>query len=149
MPINSRTLSILFLISFFYLGCLNNDPHKSDFIRLSSNADSAKNMYVLYVSASDTNRKMFRSYANDGSLLGISFFYKRKKDGHWVEYFDGKVSYEGDFVNGHKEGIHKFYFPNGKISLIEEYSRGEKVNIWFYYNEDGTLDRKEEYPPKK
>lgn len=134
--------NISFLV-FFLTSCShkkNENVYDPDnYIRITSVKDSIKEMRVVLVSGIDVNRNMIRTYYNDGSLMGISYYYNRKKDGHWVQFLESKLSYEGDYSNGKKTGTHKYYFPNGKPFLIEEYKNGQLVSKTEYTVEGEVL----------
>ena len=135
---------------FFIVSCNPvTDQDQLTFTRVTSDSDSIQNMYVVYRLKSDTNRTMVKTYWDNGNVQAISFFYKGKKDGYWVQYFeDGKISFEGGFVGDQKAGTHKIYFTEGTLSIKEEYDKDNKVDTWYYYNPDGSLLRTEEYPKK-
>lgn len=60
-------------------------------------------------------------------------------------YPDGKVSSEGNMVNGKPEGYWKTYYPNGKVK-----SEGNRKNfvldsVWKFYTEDGKIQQEFSY----
>jgi antitoxin component YwqK of YwqJK toxin-antitoxin module len=131
------------------LACKNDTSKDSlfegkNYIKVSSDKDSVLNMQVTYMHKNDENQHMLKSYWDNGKLQAVSYFNKGVKVGDWKQFFDdGKLSFEGGFLNGLKHGTHKIYHSNGKLLAVEEYDKGEEVKIWYYYNEDGTLNRKE------
>ena len=98
-----------------------------------------------------------------------------KKTGFWkVLYENGKIRYEGNFVNDHPVGEFKRYYPNGtmqammmysddsktafarlfydngKIAAEGKYTEREKDSVWNYYSSfDGQLTMKENYKEGK
>lgn len=64
-----------------------------------------------------------------------------QKNGYWKSFFtdSGNISFEGNFVNGDADGVHKFYYGNKNIRLIAEYRMGNKHSNWRQYNDDGSL----------
>jgi antitoxin component YwqK of YwqJK toxin-antitoxin module len=125
---------------------LNNIYDSSNFSRTSNNADSAKNMYVIYKSTIQDSLYLYRFYWDNGVIMEISYFKNGIKDGPWSTYFDnGKISFDGMFLNGQKQGIHNIYFRDGGKSAIEKYDKGMKVDLWYYYNPDGSILKTEDY----
>lgn len=69
-----------------------------------------------------------------------------KKEGIWKHYYpNGKLKFEGSFLEGYPDGKHKYYFSNGRIRRIENYAAGNKVGKWKKYDEEGNLDTIIEY----
>ena len=70
--------------------------------------------------------------------------------GDFIDYYlDSTIALEGNYTNGKKEGIFKFYFPNGQLEKIGEYSGDKKNGIWEYYYEDGTQHQIFEFRQKE
>ena len=56
----------------------------------------------------------------------LDIIYQLKRNGEGIEYYDnGKIKYEGNFVNDKYEGEGKFYETNGEI-YIGQFKKGEK-----------------------
>ena len=52
---------------------------------------------------------------------------KKEKNGKGKEYyFNGKLLYEGEYLNDEKKGKGKEYFINGNLHLIDQYLNGKK-----------------------
>ena len=97
-----------------------------------------------------------------------------KKEGMWIEYYDGRISAQrcyvndslsgesidynedGDifiqqtFKNGQENGMYKMYsnYKKGKIVEQGSFIDGNKVGVWEYYIDDGRLNKKVEYTNK-
>lgn len=72
-----------------------------------------------------------------------------RKSGNWQEYYPNtRVKEEGNWTNGLRNGIFKFYKKNGDLDRVEKYEEGELVkddaeaallDIRKEYNEDGSV----------
>lgn len=83
-------------------------------------------------------------------------------------YSDGRISFEGNVINGKKEGFCKYYeesgnvasfgrykndhmvgtwryFKNGRLSYIANYKNGTPSGLWKYYNSNGKISSKGKY----
>jgi antitoxin component YwqK of YwqJK toxin-antitoxin module len=62
------------------------------------------------------------------------------KEGKWQAFYaDGKLKYEGSFLQGNPDGEHKFYFPDGKLKEIEYYVMGIAEKNWKKYDQAGNI----------
>lgn len=96
----------------------------------------------IYHYSTDTNRTMIKTFWQNGELQGRTFFYKGKRDGKWILYFDdGSISDEAFFVNDLPDSLHKSFYRNGKLSKLEKYKVGEKIGVWEYYDTSGNKGR--------
>lgn len=59
-----------------------------------------------------------KEYSKNGNVIGEGKYYFGKKDGTWIEYYDGKIE-EVSYNNGIKNGISKIKYDNGNM---EEFS---------------------------
>ena len=66
----------------------------------------------------------------------INVIYELKKGkGLIKEYYDnGKLKFEGEYLNGEKNGKGKKYYENGKLKFKGEYLNNKKWNVKFYHN---------------
>ena len=64
-----------------------------------------------------------------------------KRDGAWKHYYtnNGKLRFEGKYIDGNPDGKHVYYYPDGKVKEDGRYIVGRKEGDWKYYSEDGTL----------
>src|SRR5690606_3596801 len=96
----------LLLISLLAQSCNSRRSDKSlykqgSYIRISSEADSVRNLYVIYKSIHDTSRTMLKSYWDNGKVQSVGFFFKGERDGPWMQFFDdGYKSFDGYFKQG-------------------------------------------------
>ena len=63
------------------------------------------------------------------------------RDGKWQAFYqDGKLKYEGNYIQGNPDGLHKFYYNNGKIKEEQYYIIGiSREKNWKKYDENGEL----------
>ena len=63
------------------------------------------------------------------------------KDGKWYRYYkvNNQLAFEGLFLQGSKDGKHKYYYPNGNVKEIQYYDAGQKVKSWVKYDKNGEL----------
>lgn len=62
-----------------------------------------------------------------------------EEDGFWKHFRNGTLIFEGNFVDGFSNGIHKWYFDNGKLREIGNYRMGQKQGEWKKFLESGVL----------
>ena len=76
-------------------------------------------------------RWIFKRYRLKGIEYNVSHIikYERKVEEEFIkEYYpDGKMKFEGKYLNNGKNGIRKEYYPNGKLESEEEYLNGKKM----------------------
>lgn len=93
-----------------------------------------------YIEMSETNNVKEKSWYVDGLLQGERIIFNRtrikerssfkdnKLDGKRTLYYDnGKLQEEGDWVNGNREGIAKWYNQEEVVTIQYEYKNGEKI----------------------
>ena len=132
---------MLGLLMIIFASCSKRDGNVYDinnFSRITSDEDSLKEMRVVYLSKIDEAFNMIRTYYNDGSLMGISYYKNHKRTGPWIQFLNSKVSFEGNFLNGMKIGLHKYYYQNGAPYIVEEYQNGKMVSK-VEYSENGVV----------
>ncbi len=80
-------------------------------------------------------------YYKVGNITKKGSYKLDEKNGEWKHIYNdtGSISFEGNFVNGDPDGVHKFYYSNGKIRILANYRMGSKHDSWRKYNDDGTL----------
>ena len=79
-----------------------------------------------------------KTYYENGKLKSIVYYKNDRIDGI-VEYDkSGKLLHKSIFENG--SGDWKLYWSNGKVSEEGEYVSGRKDGVWKKYREDGSLD---------
>ena len=62
------------------------------------------------------------------------------KHGLWRYYYEnGKLYFEGNFVQGLFDGKHLYYHKNGKLKEVQHYVLGMKEKNWEFYDYYGTL----------
>ena len=79
-----------------------------------------------------------KTYYENGKLKSIVYYKNDRIDGI-VEYDkSGKLLHKSIFENG--TGDWKLYWSNGKVSEEGKYVSGKKDGVWKKYREDGSLD---------
>ena len=74
-------------------------------------------------------------YYWDGELSFEGEYLNGKRKGKGKEYYkDGKLKFEGEYLNGKRNGKGKEYYDNGKLEFEGEYLNGEKWNGNGYNN---------------
>lgn len=68
------------------------------------------------------------------------------REGLW-EYFylNGKLYFEGNYVQGYPDGKHKYYYENGKLRKEEYYVMGMKERNWKLLDSYGNIIQVETY----
>lgn len=80
-----------------------------------------------------------KEYSDSGRVITKGIFVDGEKDGFWFLQ-DGDEREEGNYKNGLKDGIWKFYYSNGKISKTGKYLEGvENGKFTFYYDNGRTM----------
>ena len=64
---------------------------------------------------------------------------KRNGKGKEYYYYNGKLKFEGDYLNGEKNGKVKEYYDNGKLKYEGEYLNGKRNGKGKEYDDDGNL----------
>ena len=74
---------------------------------------------------------------NDHRELGS--YFEGERNGRWKYYYlkNEALSFEGNFENGLRTGMHVWYYPDGRVKERGPYSGGQKNGIWQYYDEVG------------
>ncbi len=76
---------------------------------------------------------VYNDHIEEGKYRGGQMF------GAWKFYNpEGKLTFEGSFIDGNPNGRHTWYWINGKKKEQGAYSMGRKKGTWVKYNLDGT-----------
>ena len=68
------------------------------------------------------------------------------RQGLWVSYYDNGTKWsESYYDNGIVDGHSITFFPNGKVRYIGEYKQGEKSGVWKFYDESGEFVKEENF----
>jgi periplasmic protein TonB len=93
------------------------------------------------------NEGMFCNYFKNGNLASRFTYKDNLYHGHFEAFReDGSLDYEGDYIEGKKNGYFIWYFLNGKTSWYEQYNMDTLIvrQIW---NENGQ-EMDSEFPSK-
>lgn len=76
-----------------------------------------------------------------GSIKESGKYFEGEKQGTWTQQYldNGKIAFEGDFLNGIENGIHKYYHPNGLPKRRGKYTLGIRDGLWEYLDERGNV----------
>jgi uncharacterized protein len=111
---------------------------------------------------SGVSEGLSEEYDFKGHLISRGEFLKGEKEGNWVYnygdhreegiyssglrsgnwkhfYPNGKLSYEGRFIEDNPHGLHIWYWPDGQKKEEGQYAMGRKNGDWKKYLEDGSL----------
>ena len=83
--------------------------------------------------------------AYDDSLLFEGEYLNGERNGKGKEFsYDGILLFEGEYLNGQRNGKGKEYYRNGNLKFEGEYLNGKRLN-GIEYNNEGGLDYIREY----
>ena len=72
-------------------------------------------------------------YYFNGKLMFKGNYLNGKEHGYWERYCDnGQLWYKGNYVNGNPHGYWEYYYSNGKLYFKGYYDMGKRVD----YNPD-------------
>jgi len=58
-----------------------------------------------------------------------------------IKYYDnGKISEEGFYKDGKREGECITYYENGEKELVGYFKKGKPCNIWIHWDKSGYYD---------
>lgn len=82
----------------------------------------------------------------NGKLHGVFCKWSLKSGGYY-HYESTNILYdeEGEYLNGHKEGLWRIRHGNGQICSECEYSNGKKHGIYKYWSFEGEIKNIEKY----
>ena len=88
---------------------------------------------ILY----EKNGKEIEQLINKNKLIFEGEYLNGKRNGKGKKYYDiGNLMFEGEYLNGKRNGKGKEYFKNGKLKFKGEYLNGKKWN-GNEYNKNG------------
>jgi uncharacterized protein len=62
------------------------------------------------------------------------------REGIWKSFYeDGKLMYQGNYIQGNPDGKHVYYYPDGKIQEEQVYVLGIKEKNWYKFTPEGHL----------
>jgi len=77
---------------------------------------------------------------NVGEHVENGYYKFGQREGRWEYYYaNGKLKFEGNFLQGKEDGKHKWYYSNGKLKEEKYYIYGSREKIWKYFDEEGNL----------
>ena len=97
--------------------------------------------YIIYESS-----KIGKEYnGEDGRLIFEGEYLNGARNGKGKEYFDGKLSFEGEYLNGKRNRKGKEYNSSGELEFEGEYLNGKRNRKGKEYYEGGNLKFEGEY----
>ncbi|MCX6232571.1 MAG: tetratricopeptide repeat protein [Bacteroidetes bacterium] len=131
---------------------LNGYQETFDYFGKKSVESYYSNDFMIDNSRIDTNGNIY----NRDSLINGNGLIKRKNlngtlaqtalylAGNWKDTvynynYTGVKIYEGKYINGRKDGVHKWYFDNGMLQTESTYNYGEEEGVSKTYDIKGKL----------
>jgi len=74
---------------------------------------------------------------------------KSNQDGCWKSFSSGLLKEEGNFKDGKKEGVWKYYNEEGRLMREVNYKKGERHGLVKVYRKKGMLKKEETYKQDK
>ena len=68
-----------------------------------------------------------------------------ERHGPWEGYFNGKLYWRENYVNGKRHGLYEHYHSNGKLWSNENWNNGKIHGLYERYLGDGKLYLKQYY----
>ena len=90
------------------------------------------------------------SYYANGQIKEEGNYKDGKKDGLW-KYWDenGKLRYEKNYKDGERDGLWKEWFKNGQLTAESNYKDGLPDGLWKKWYENGQLKYERNYKDGK
>ncbi|MFU8843080.1 MAG: toxin-antitoxin system YwqK family antitoxin, partial [Bacteroidales bacterium] len=74
-----------------------------------------------------------------GDHSSIGEYLNGMRHGNWKHYFgDGRLSFEGNFIEDNPNGRHTWYWSNGNKKTEGQYIMGIKHGEWIKFYPDGS-----------
>ncbi|MCU0371465.1 MAG: hypothetical protein MUC31_08620, partial [Bacteroidales bacterium] len=77
-------------------------------------------------------------------VYGQDTIQSQLKNGFIIEQI-GKLTVEGSYIEGRKEGIFLTYYPTGILNKVEHYQNGKKNGLVIEIDNKGTITSQESY----
>jgi len=76
-----------------------------------------------------------------GNIYESGKYFEGEKQGLWrQEYIDSRTTaFEGEYLNGQENGMHKQFHPNGQPKRRGRYSLGVRDGLWEFLDEKGNI----------
>ena len=76
-----------------------------------------------------------------GSIKETGRYFEGEKQGLWRQFYldNGKVAFEGEYLNGIENGYHRYYHPNGLPKRRGKYNLGIRDGLWEYLDDRGNV----------
>ena len=124
-----------------------NEYRKLNLIKYNKNIQKALNINIFnYIilcdkyTLFDTKNKGKEYLRKYNILLFEGEYLNGKKNGKGKEYYeDSCLKFEGEYLNGKKEGLGKEYYNEGKLSFEGEYKKDKKYNGIIYDRITGKI----------
>ena len=131
--------------SFYIMKSIYNTLSRSVFLEFIYYNKTIQNKFYINIEDYKNFGKRTKIIETNGSgkEYKIKFegeYLNGKKNGKGKEYYEnGKIKYEGEYINGERNGKGKEYYRNGKLFFEGEYLDGKRHGKGKEYNEEGLL----------
>jgi antitoxin component YwqK of YwqJK toxin-antitoxin module len=103
-----------------------------------------KNNNILYELVEGTEN--VNEYGSNGKISYEGEYLNQKMNGNVkIYYSNGNISFEGKYINGIRNGIGKTYYPFGELDFEGEYINGKKNGKGKEYHYNGKVSFEGEY----
>ena len=139
---------------------ININKEISDKLKYTNLYNKIKSKYIFKIIFSYLNEliklKVIKYNKKLQSKIGVGLIYYKHFSGSYIIYetnkkgkqyniVDNRLLFEGEYLNGERNGNGKDYFDNGKLYYEGEYSKGKMEGKGKEYYEDGGLRFEGEY----
>lgn len=127
-----RTLILIIPILFF--NCINQTGEEVYYY---------ENGNVQFKYQEQDDFLYLESYYETGELMSKGFLKNEEPEKEYYEYYkNGNIKVEGNFKNGLKDGVQKWYHENGEKYKIIGYEAGVEKGIYELYSSSGLVQYK-------
>ena len=75
-----------------------------------------------------------------GDYKEVGAFSLGQPNGVWTHYYlNGRVAFQGEYIEGEPKGKHVYYHKNGLRKLVGKYAGGQKHGVWREYDDHGEI----------
>jgi len=129
--------SFIIVLIFIIVSCKS---HTEKIVR--ETYPDGKPRFVEYIDTKNGNKDSYKMsyYYPDNKLSCEGGFKNGKRDGKWTYYYEnGNKWSEGYFKEGVEEGLRTAYYENGQKRYEGIYKDGKRIGEWKFWEETGKL----------
>ncbi len=146
-----NTIALIFL-TFWSMGAQAQDTTLTYFNDDWEETQKSEASYYRKAFKGEAKRWQVIDYYIDGSkqMEGTFKSKKLKKEhGHFTYFFEsGKISNQGTYKKGVKDGEWKWYLENGSVCSTEKYKKGKLLDYTFWNLDGSPMDKEVPYEVK-